>query len=163
MLQFLSHRRGIYNKFPYAGKWKRTDVSILFGVCRFWCVRRTSLFLRLTKCQTKVSTVSMLAPKYELVDFVAFSGDSQNTLCYGFNEKGIHITHWNWIGVHPAKPAHLNIAFYYLLMCWHGTSSGEWNSVFLRFIFQRFDFRAWNNRVWRMKLYCLTRQTILFG
>ena len=53
VLQFLSHRRRIYNQFPSAGKWKRTDVSILFGVCRFRCVRRTSLFLRLTKCQTK--------------------------------------------------------------------------------------------------------------
>ena len=93
----------------------------------------------------------------------AFSGDLQNTLCYGFNEKGIHITHWHWIGLHPDTPALLTNAFYYLLICWHGTSSGEWNPVFLRFIFQRFDFRARNNSVWQVKLYCLTPQTILFG
>ena len=54
-------------------------------------------------------------------------------------------------------------AFYYLPICWHGTPSGEWNPVFLRFIFQRFDFRARNNCVWQVKLYCLRRQTILFG
>ena len=35
----------------------------------------------LTKCQTKGSTMFFLAPKYDLVDFVAFSGDSQNTDC----------------------------------------------------------------------------------
>ncbi len=35
----------------------------------------------LTKCQTKVLRVPILAPKYDLVDFVAFSGDSQNTDC----------------------------------------------------------------------------------
>ena len=93
----------------------------------------------------------------------AFSGDLQNTLCYGFDEKGIHITHWHWIGLHPDTPALLTNAFYYLLICWHGTSSGEWNPVFLRFIFQRFDFRTRNNSVWQVKLYCLTPQTILFG
>ena len=35
----------------------------------------------LTKCQTKALRVPFLAPKYSLVDFVAFSGDSQNTHC----------------------------------------------------------------------------------
>ena len=35
----------------------------------------------LTKCQTKALRVPFLAPKYSLVDFVAFSGDSQNTDC----------------------------------------------------------------------------------
>ena len=35
----------------------------------------------LTKCQTKALRVSFLAPKYSLVDFVAFSGDLQNTHC----------------------------------------------------------------------------------
>ena len=35
----------------------------------------------LTKCQTKALRVSFLAPKYSLVDFVACSGDSQNTHC----------------------------------------------------------------------------------
>ena len=53
--------------------------------------------------------------------------------------------------------------FYYLLIFWRSTPSREWNSKFFSFILQRFDFRAWNNRVWRGKLYCLTRQTILFG
>ena len=35
----------------------------------------------LTKCQTKALRVPFLAPKYSLVDFVVFSGDSQNTHC----------------------------------------------------------------------------------
>ena len=35
----------------------------------------------LTKCQTKALRVPFLVPKYSLVDFVAFSGDSQNTHC----------------------------------------------------------------------------------
>ena len=35
----------------------------------------------LTKCQTKGSTMFFLAPKYDLMKFVAFSDDSQNTDC----------------------------------------------------------------------------------
>ena len=35
----------------------------------------------LTKCQTKALRVPFLVPKYSLVDFVVFSGDSQNTHC----------------------------------------------------------------------------------
>ena len=54
-------------------------------------------------------------------------------------------------------------SFYYLPICWYGTPSGEWNSLLFTSIFQRFDFRARNNCVWQVKLYCLTRQTILFG
>ena len=54
-------------------------------------------------------------------------------------------------------------AFYYHPNYWQHTPSSEWNSELFTSTFQRFDFRAWNNRVWRMKLYCLTRQTILFG
>ena len=52
-------------------------------------------------------------------------------------------------------------AFYYHPNYWQHTPSSEWNSELFTSTFQRFDFRAWNNRVWRMKLYCLTRQTIL--
>ena len=54
-------------------------------------------------------------------------------------------------------------AFYYHPNYWQHTPSSEWNSELFTSIFQRFDFRTWNNRVWRVKLYCLTRQTILFG
>ena len=53
--------------------------------------------------------------------------------------------------------------FYYHPNYWQHAPSSEWNSELFTSIFQRFDFRAWNNRVWRGKLYCLTRQTILFG
>jgi len=53
--------------------------------------------------------------------------------------------------------------FWNLPICWHGSSSGEWNSLLFTSIFQRFDFRARNNGVWEVKLYCLTPQTILFG
>ncbi len=42
---------------------------------------RSRLDCDLTKCQTKALRVPFLAPKYSLVDFVAFSGDSQNTYC----------------------------------------------------------------------------------
>ena len=34
----------------------------------------------------------MLAPKYELVDFVAFSGDSQNTLCCGWTMNAVLVS-----------------------------------------------------------------------
>ena len=39
---------------------------------------------RLTKCQTKRPTGAFPAPKYGLVDFFVFSGDSRNTVCRPF-------------------------------------------------------------------------------
>ena len=53
-------------------------------------------------------------------------------------------------------------ALWKLPIYWRYSPSGEWNLRFLSFIFRIFDFHGWNNIVWEVKLYCLTRQTLVF-
>ena len=57
----------------------------------------------------------------------------------------------------PTRHTWWNLPIY-----WHASHSSERNPEFLPFILRIFDFHGWNNIVWEVKLYCLTRQTLVF-
>ena len=124
----------------------------------------------LTKCQTKGSTMSSLAPKYDLVDSEGILGRFAK---YTLMQEGVLERYYgrDWermdvLFLFSVSNGSLFITFWFV----DSTLLLERETHFFLLPFSKdltsghetIVFGRWNYIVWRGKLYCLARETILF-